>query len=101
MHAISTPSIFAGPGQSGHILPTGATISNKLPEFQTAQASQPSLSTAAELISAVTRVLSETLVKQVDAVFQFEVTGVNGGIYYLDLKHGKNMSFFSTVKLHS
>ncbi|XP_064617775.1 stomatin-like protein 1 [Liolophura sinensis] len=77
-----------GPGQSGHILPTGATISNKLPEFQAAQIDQSSLSSAAELISAVTRVLSDTLVKQVDAVFQFEVTGVNGGIYYLDLKHG-------------
>ncbi|XP_060564397.1 stomatin-like protein 1 [Ruditapes philippinarum] len=44
--------------------------------------------TPAHLVELVRGVLSESLVRTVDAVYQFNLTGNNGGTFYLDLKHG-------------
>lgn len=41
-----------------------------------------------ELLAQVRCVLSETLVRNVGAVYQFNITGPQGGTFYLDLKHG-------------
>ncbi|XP_052241958.1 stomatin-like protein 1 [Dreissena polymorpha] len=45
--------------------------------------------TPATLVDLVRGVLSESLVLSVDAVYQFELSGSSGGVFYLDLKHGK------------
>lgn len=45
--------------------------------------------TPAGLVEMVRGVLGESLVRSVGAVYQFELSGANGGTFYLDLKHGK------------
>ena len=42
-----------------------------------------------DLLSLVKAVLSESLVRAVGAVYEFNLSGENGGIFYLDLKNGK------------
>ena len=41
------------------------------------------------ILQAAKCVLSETLVRKVNAVYQFQLHGEGGSMYYLDLKHGK------------
>ena len=47
-----------------------------------------SVMTPAGLVDMVRGVLCESLVRSVGAVYQFELSGPNGGTFYLDLKHG-------------
>ena len=35
-------------------------------------------------------ILSESLVRKVNAVYQFELQGEGGGVYYVNLKHGES-----------
>lgn len=44
--------------------------------------------TPSHLVEVVRGVLSESLVRSVDAVYQFNLSGQNGGVFYLDLKSG-------------
>ncbi|KAK6170465.1 hypothetical protein SNE40_018852 [Patella caerulea] len=108
--AKSAPTMMFPPG----MMPPGASSSNLPPAIQqlasallTAQgngavpveqqaAPQSSTSlgssenmTAADILQAVQAVLTESLVQKVDAIIQFQITGDTGGLYYLDLKHGK------------
>ncbi|XP_076445789.1 stomatin-like protein 1 [Babylonia areolata] len=41
-----------------------------------------------DLVQATQCVLSESLVRKVDAVYNFQLRGEGGGLYYVDLKHG-------------
>ncbi|KAL3882271.1 hypothetical protein ACJMK2_028633 [Sinanodonta woodiana] len=50
------------------------------------------LSDPRELLIAINSVLSESLVRSVGAVYQFEVSGQNGGTFFLDLKNGTGSS---------
>ena len=42
-----------------------------------------------DILALVQAVMSETLVRAVGAVYEFSLSGANGGVYYLDLKHGR------------
>ena len=42
-----------------------------------------------EILALVKAVLSESLVRAVGAVYEFNLSGENGGVFFLDLKHGK------------
>ncbi|KAK7500054.1 hypothetical protein BaRGS_00008601 [Batillaria attramentaria] len=44
--------------------------------------------TVREILQAAQRVLSESLVRKVDAVYQFQLHGEGGSVYFLNLKHG-------------
>lgn len=42
-----------------------------------------------EILQLACRVLNESLVRKVDAVYQFQLHGEEGSVYFVDLKHGK------------
>lgn len=42
-----------------------------------------------QLIAAIRSSLGKDLVRSVDAIFQFDITGEQGGLFYLDLKNGE------------
>lgn len=48
----------------------------------------PNLLTPSELFAMTKGALNESLVRKIDAVFQFEISGENGGIWCLDLRNG-------------
>lgn len=56
--------------------------------------------TPASLMGMVRGVLSDNLVRSVDAVYQFELSGPNGGVFYLDLKRGKIEPVFTELKVN-
>lgn len=82
-------SFFSGQGQRSTALPAisesgdaaGAAVGtedvNLIPQV-----------TPGHLVELVKGVLNESLVRNVDAVYQFNLSGDNGGVFYLDLKHG-------------
>ncbi|XP_067674531.1 stomatin-like protein 1 [Haliotis asinina] len=45
--------------------------------------------TPEEILKAAQSVITESLVQKVAAVYQFQLTGEGGGIYYLDLRNGR------------
>ena len=45
--------------------------------------------TPRDVLALVQAVMSESLVRAVGAVYEFNLSGENGGIFYLDLKNGK------------
>ncbi|XP_046548015.1 stomatin-like protein 1 [Haliotis rubra] len=45
--------------------------------------------TPEEILKAAQSVITESLVQRVAAVYQFQLTGEGGGIYYLDLRNGR------------
>ncbi|XP_025098054.1 stomatin-like protein 1 isoform X2 [Pomacea canaliculata] len=42
-----------------------------------------------EILQLACRVLNESLVRKVDAVYQFQLHGEEGSVYFVDLKHGQ------------
>ena len=42
-----------------------------------------------DVLALVQAVMSEALVRAVGAVYEFNLSGENGGIFFLDLKNGK------------
>ena len=50
--------------------------------------------TPLELMILVKGVLSETLVRNIGATYQFNLSGQNGGIFFIDLKNGNISSFY-------
>ncbi|KAL4232673.1 Stomatin (EPB72)-like 1 [Mactra antiquata] len=80
-----------GPGQAS--IPSPISIQNETVEASGAAVSSEDVNliphiTPAYLVEIVRGVLSESLVKSVDAIYQFNMSGENGGIFHLDLKHG-------------
>lgn len=49
----------------------------------------PDLLTPAELFVMTKTVLTEDMVRKINAVFQFEISGENGGTWCLDLRNGE------------
>ena len=49
----------------------------------------PGLLTPAELFAMTKGFLNEDLVRKINAVFQFEISGENGGTWCLDLRNGE------------
>ena len=47
--------------------------------------------TPRDVLALVQAVMSESLVRAVGAVYEFNLSGENGGLFYLDLKNGKNL----------
>lgn len=47
-----------------------------------------SLPTPRNLLAVVPTLLNEGIVRSIQAVYQFDVSGDGGGIFYLDLKNG-------------
>ena len=46
-----------------------------------------------EFIGVVKTVLSESMVKSVGSVYMFQLSGQDGGVFYLDLKNGKAINY--------
>lgn len=65
--------------------PMSSMFSGALPPTQ---APASNLLSPSELFAMTKEVLSEELVRKVDAIFQFEISGENGGTWYLDLRNG-------------
>ncbi|XP_070189071.1 stomatin-like protein 1 isoform X2 [Littorina saxatilis] len=53
-----------------------------------ASESSPNLPIITEILEAAEVALSEQLVRKVMALYQFQLSGDGGGVYFLDLKHG-------------
>lgn len=56
--------------------------------------------TPASLVEIVRGVLSDSLVRNVNAVYQFELSGPSGGVFYLDLKHGESSDYSARSICH-
>ncbi|XP_053388369.1 stomatin-like protein 1, partial [Mercenaria mercenaria] len=56
--------------------------------------------TPAHLVELVRGVLSESLVRTVNAVYQFNLSGDNGGTFYLDLKRGNGFVGEGPATMH-
>ena len=46
-----------------------------------------------DILQVAQRVLNESLVRKVDAVYQFQLHGEGGGVYFLNLKHSEYGNF--------
>lgn len=52
------------------------------------------LPTPSNLLAVVPTLLNEGIVRSIQAVYQFDVSGDGGGIFYLDLKNGMCIFFY-------
>eukprot|EP00794_Sanderia_malayensis_P011911 gene11911-13145_t len=76
----SVISVFKGMSSSMAPMSMGPTALPKQPN--------PQLLKPAELFAMLTGILTEEIVKKVNAVFQFNLTGLDGGSWCLDLRNG-------------
>ena len=66
----------------------GKKSKSPLPAFGAPSSSTNQLLTPTELVQLLRGVLDENLVRRVGGTFQFNISGDNGGTWFLDLKTG-------------
>lgn len=80
-----------GPASQGQCAEGLTTVSPFIPTPDGASGNAEiytSLPTPRNLLTAVQTLLNETIVRSIQAVYQFDVSGDGGGVFYLDLKNG-------------